>query len=893
MELGISPAGKLHSYPVSGQSIPKVITRAFEHDTGEGLFALAAQSSTSKLSTNLCFWREFACAYMAERCRTPEPGAGLEPIDFAMGDEQCVRLIGGAPPMTGAEYLSVNVLEWAWWTLDDWLRGQVNRGGGTLGDFLKKRAPHWHQVGRVCFHLAENKNDRECPFAFMATYVPHLSDSGQAKHQPLGNALRQYAGVDGKNALINLLSPVDLASKSSPLIRELVESGDIYYPLAWTPAEAYQFIREVPLYENAGLSVRLPDWWQKRARPQVTVQVGSNIKTGLTAASLLSFDVSISLGDQTLSAREWEEFMAAEAGLVLLKGRWVEVDPEKLAQTLAHWKKVEAQASEEGIGFIEGMRLLSGSSPDLSPVDARDEEQKWLSVQAGTGLRRALERLHGTRAPRPGKALRATLRPYQETGLNWLWQLSQLKLGACLADDMGLGKTLQVIALLLVIKKQTPDKPSLLVLPASLLGNWKDELARFAPTLDVLFVHPSHPSHPSQPSQEKRGQKNGRDQALPAGKDLVITTYGMLLRQDWLLERDWQLAILDEAQAIKNPASRQTRAVKKLRAESRIALTGTPVENRLSDLWSLFDFICPGLLGTAKRFQTFVKSLEAREHERFAPLRNLVQPYILRRLKTDQSIIADLPGKTEMLAYCGLGKRQAALYRRSVEELAAVLDKENEGIKRRGLVLAYLLRFKQICNHPAQWLGDGDYRPEDSGKFARLAELCEEIAARQEKVLVFTQFREMTEPLAAFLGECFGRPGLILHGGTPVAQRKQRVDRFQQDDGPPFFVLSIKAGGTGLNLTQASHVIHFDRWWNPAVENQATDRVFRIGQKRNVLVHKFVCRGTVEDKIDALITEKQALADDVVEHGAETLLTEMSNDDLLDLVSLDLENIDL
>jgi non-specific serine/threonine protein kinase len=373
-----------------------------------------------------------------------------------------------------------------------------------------------------------------------------------------------------------------------------------------------------------------------------------------------------------------------------------------------------------------------------------------------------------------------------------------------------------------------------------------------------------------------------------AQTDVVLTTYAMLLRQKWMLDARWRLVILDEAQAIKNPSARQTRAVKELQSEARIALTGTPVENRLSDLWSMFDFLCPGLLGSAERFKKFVKGLEAREHDRYAPLRNLVGPYILRRLKTDKSIIADLPDKTEMKAFCGLTKKQAALYARSVEELARALE-GLDGIKRRGLVLSYLMRFKQICNHPSQHLGDGGYEPDDSGKFDRLRGICEEIALRQEKVLVFTQFREMTEPVAAFLAGVFGRSGLILHGGTSVKKRRGLIEAFQSEQGPPFFVLSLKAGGTGLNLMAASHVVHFDRWWNPAVENQATDRAFRIGQHRNVVVHKFICRGTVEEKIDALIEEKSNLADDILKAGAESMLTEMSNEHLLQVVALDID----
>jgi non-specific serine/threonine protein kinase len=410
------------------------------------------------------------------------------------------------------------------------------------------------------------------------------------------------------------------------------------------------------------------------------------------------------------------------------------------------------------------------------------------------------------------------------------------------------------------------------------MANWAAESARFSPALRILIAHPSECS-----AAELRALDAGRLSSI----DLVITTYGTLLRAPTLADLQWRLAVLDEAQAIKNPGAKQTRQVKKLKAQSRIALTGTPVENRLTDLWSIFDFTHPGLLGTEKVFADFSKRLAQDEH--FGPLRALVRPYILRRLKSDKQVIADLPDKTELKAWCHLSAAQAALYQRAVKELAAALD-DAEGIGRRGVVLAFLMRFKQICNHPSQWLGDGAWNAGDSGKFARLRELAEVIAAKQEKVLVFTQFRETTEPLAAFLGAIFGREGLVLHGGTPVAKRRERVKRFQEDELTPFFVLSLKAGGAGINLTAASHVIHFDRWWNPAVENQATDRAFRIGQQRNVLVHKFVCRGTVEDRIDRLIESKQQLVKDVLEGGAELLLTEMSDSELLDLVKLDIHS---
>jgi non-specific serine/threonine protein kinase len=347
------------------------------------------------------------------------------------------------------------------------------------------------------------------------------------------------------------------------------------------------------------------------------------------------------------------------------------------------------------------------------------------------------------------------------------------------------------------------------------------------------------------------------------------------------------LAVLDEAQAIKNPDAKQTRAVKQLKAGARLALTGTPVENRLSDLWSIFDFVNPGLLGTAKQFTGFAKRLGDRPHGSYGPLRELVRPYILRRLKTDKTVISDLPDKTEIKAFCPLSRHQAALYEQAVRELAEQLA-DVEGIRRRGLVLAFLMRFKQICNHPSQWLGDGAWGEADSGKFARLREIAEVVAAKQEKMLVFTQFREVTAPLAAFLGSVFQRPGLVLHGETEVKKRKDLVRRFQEDETVGFFVLSLKAGGSGLNLTAASHVVHFDRWWNPAVENQATDRAFRIGQTKNVLVHKFVCRGTVEEKIDELIESKRHLSQQLLEGGADLLLTELKDEELLKLVALDI-----
>jgi non-specific serine/threonine protein kinase len=870
MELVVSPAGRLsflelqHSEgEFSGQTATAVTSRqqtaireAFESSSAAGLFALATIKFQGGLPAGLDYWREFAAGYMTRLCRTAEDAGGdWKPIPLPTSAE-LAGMVLNVPPLRGAEYVSASLLEELWGDLDGLVRDEA-AAYPALSEFLKAKSPLWHQVGRVCFHLAENRRDPDHPFAFLATYAPRLAGGGKVQYQPLSQALKEFAGDKNKQGLIHLLSPVQRASEKSEFVHELVQTSAIYHPLAWTPREAYRFLKEVPLLEDSGVLVRLPDWWKKRARPRVAVTIGDQKKNRLDTSAMLDFQVRLALGDQEVSYDEWQELMAAEDGLVLLKGQWVEVDRERLNEALEHWKQVERD-SHEGLSFVEGMRLLAGAPADLNASDNSQQlEEEWSFINAGAWMNELLEQL---RSPdtlsrdSSGKALKATLRPYQEVGVSWLKLLSGLGLGACLADDMGLGKTIQVLGLLLGQSqpKNNSGKPSLLVLPASLLANWKSELERFAPSLKAEFVHPSQ-----SPKDDLKRWEAKPKQAFSEA-DVVLTTYGMLLRQKWLADIGWRFVILDEAQAIKNPGTRQTKAVKKLKADARIALTGTPVENRLGDLWSLFDFICPGLLGSQAKFKQFIKGLNDREHDRYAPLRRLVQPYILRRLKTDKRIIADLPEKTEVQAYCGLTKPQAALYAKLVAELEKSL-KEKEGIQRRGLVLAYLMRFKQVCNHPSQLSGDGAFSPGDSGKFARLEEISEEVASRQEKMLVFTQFREMTDPLSLLLAKVFDRPGLVLHGGTAVKKRKELVDAFQADEGPPFFILSLKAGGTGLNLTAASHVVHFDRWWNPAVENQATDRAFRIGQKRNVLVHKFVCQGTIEEKIDELIREKTQL----------------------------------
>jgi non-specific serine/threonine protein kinase len=785
--------------------------------------------------------------------------------------------------MVGAEYLTPAVLGELWRGIDAAFDAELDESGLPVQVFLKSRHPAWNLVGRVHFNLAENRKDEEAPFAFIATYTTRLSAQGKAQHLPLGKALQEYAGAKNRERLLALLTPVQRAAEQCGWLKTMADAGEIFHPLRWTAQQALQFLKDAPALESAGVVVRMPANWRmnRPARPRVTATVGGKPPSQLGLDALLDFRMEVTLDGEKLSAAEIKRLLAHTDGLAFIRGRWVEIDTERLRRTLDHFEAIERRAVGEGLSFGEAMRLLAGAAISADAGEVQDGAA-WSQTVAGPWLAQtlaALRRPEGGHAG-PSRLLHGTLRPYQRDGLQWLHLLARLRLGACLADDMGLGKTIQVLSLLLALKEQASDaaKPSLLVAPASLLANWVAEIGRFAPSLKTVVVHPSAATTTTPLADGPTSL---------AGADLVITSYGFLSRAAWLGETPWRLAVIDEAQAIKNPGAKQTRAVKQIKADARIALTGTPIENRLGDLWSIFDFINPGLLGSARQFTSFAKQLAEREHNPYGPLRELVRPYILRRLKTDKSVIADLPDKTEMKVFCSLTRKQAALYQQAVGDMARQLE-EADGMQRRGIVLALLMRLKQICNHPSQWLGDNAWADEDSGKFARLREITEEIAARQEKALVFTQFREITSPLATFLAGIFGRSGLVLHGETEVRKRKDLVRRFQEDEDVPFFVLSLKAGGAGLNLTAASHVIHFDRWWNPAVENQATDRAFRIGQSKNVLVHKFVCRGTVEDKIDALIESKRALAGDFLSGGGEIALTEMADDELIKLVTLDL-----
>lgn len=906
------------------ESVADGAAGAFAASSASGLLYLATIAQTASLPLPLVFWRGWSRRILQGLSRLDEERferleesvqRGKRGIEAASelfpeppAESELTALIDSAPPMRGLEYLTPSLLQQLWReVLDEFAvrAGQLQNG---CRELLRNLNPDLHLLGRVTLHLAENKRDPERPFAFLATWASRLSNRAQVQHLPLAEALRHFAAEKDQQKLAELLVPVREAASRCGLIENLLSTKAIFRPQAWTADQAWSFLQAVPEMERAGLIVRVPDWWSARrtARPAVQVRIGDGRPTGVGLDMLLDFSVDLALDGVPLTTEERRRLLAAGEGLQLLRGKWVEVNSEKLKQALQQWQTLRDQHAD-GITLLEGMRLLAGTRLQSNDDTAEDSTGNWAGVLAGDWLGHALRELREPGSDLqcvPGAGLAATLRPYQAAGVRWLWQMLQLGLGACLADDMGLGKTIQVIDLILRLKSSAGTLPAargrravargaaaaagsaemhfLLVVPASLMSNWKQELQRFAPQLRVLVAHRS------ECEAETLRQLEQDPSEVLRGTDVVVTTYQVVRRAEWVFRVHWRLAVLDEAQAIRNPGSSQSKAVRRLQSASRIVLTGTPVENQLGDLWPLFDFCNPGLLGNLKQFSNFIKRVSRdQDASAAAALRKLVRPCILRRMKTDPGIAPDLPDKTELTVQCGLAPKQAVLYQQIVDEVAKQLKKV-DGMQRRGLVLSMLMRLKQLCNHPALLMNQPDFALEDSGKFQLLKGLCESIAERQEKVLVFTQFQTQCEPLAEFLRGVFRRSGLVLHGQVPVGKRKLLVQQFQEQDENAFFVISVKAGGTGLNLTAASHVIHFDRWWNPAVENQATDRAFRIGQKRSVLVQKFVCRGTLEERIDQIIRDKQALAADILGDGSETLLTEMNDRELMDFVALDL-----
>ncbi|HWQ41340.1 MAG TPA: DEAD/DEAH box helicase [Desulfosporosinus sp.] len=845
------------------------IYKRFLENANEALIFLGFSDRTGSMSDSLHYLRQIASTFVKKLAMNPDIEVLREKITVEIEEEEIEQLLQNAPYLKGVEYLNQTWLKRAWEKLHQSFGNIIQTYKGSVEELFAAFNPNLQLVGRVFFHLVESKKE-EYPFAFLATYSAEVTSDGKSKHLPLKNAIAEYG--ENSKKLLDLLATVNKATENSALISELVESGEIFHPLSLTAEEAYMFLKEIPVYEEAGILCRMPNWWKNKAESlKLSVNIGEKTPSRLNFEALVDFNAELFLGGESIKASELKKLLSEAEGLVLIKGKWVEVNRERLKKTLKAYEQAQKLMDKTDLSMIEALRFQMNAQKILEI----SEEACELEVTNGEWLKTVVSKLthpEMIETVECGDAFQASLRVYQERGLNWLHFMKTLGLGACLADDMGLGKTVQVIALLNYIRTKTQEK-ALLIVPASLIGNWMSEIAKFAPSLNYYVIHPS---------ENKNSEKD--DSSRLEGYDLFITTYGMLLKYDWLKTITWDTLILDEAQAIKNSGTKQTKVVKQLKASYKIAMTGTPIENRLSDLWSLFDFLNKGLLGSAKEFTAFTKKL-SETPEGYARLKRVVSPFILRRLKTDKSVISDLPEKIEMKTYATLTKKQVVIYNNLINDLIMKLESA-DGMDRKGLVLASLIKLKQICNHPDQLLGQNYYAEEESGKFARLREICETIAEKRERALIFTQFKEITEPLKDFLETVFQHKGLVLHGATAVPKRKDIVAKFQGLEYVPFMVLSIKAGGIGLNLTSANHVIHFDRWWNPAVENQATDRAFRIGQMKNVIVHKFITKGTIEEKIDLMIEDKTKLLQEIIPDHQENWITEMDNKQLVELFRL-------
>jgi superfamily II DNA or RNA helicase len=756
---------------------------------------------------------------------------------------------------------------------------------------------------RTCFRLIEpdgapDDDPWRVEFSLQSTEDPSLmlpaadvwAGSAGLGRAGAGGAGAGGAGSGGSDPVEQLLAGLGGAARLFPelagALREVAPCE-----LALDTAGAFGFLKQTgPLLAGAGFGVLLPDWVRKaRLGLKLTTKSKSAGTSPVTTSmfgmrDLVDFRYDLAVGDESLDPAELAELARRKIPLVRLRGQWVELDEAHLTAALRFLERNPPGQMSAGDALAAGLGLVQPA--DAPPVTVNADG--WLGdLLSGEADRR----LRPVSAP-PG--FTGTLRPYQERGLAWLSFLGELGLGGILADDMGLGKTIQLLSLIAAARSRPPQAgiasspagPTLLVCPMSLVGNWQREAAKFTPD---LCVHVHHGAD----------RLDGEElTAVLAGADLVITTYGVAARdRAALAEISWARVVCDEAQTIKNHATRQAQAVRALPAATRIALTGTPVENRLADLWSIMDFTNPGLLGSAAAFRKRYAIPVERHADADAveSLRKLTSPFCLRRLKTDKTIISDLPDKQEMKVWCNLTAEQASLYQATVDDMLSQIESADaelgeQSISRRGLVLATMAKLKQVCNHPAHLLGDGSRLPGRSGKLERLEEICDEIVAEGDKALCFTQYAEFGAMLRPHLAARLGCPVLFLHGGTSKKQRDAMVAEFGELDEPALFLLSLKAGGTGLNLTAASHVIHVDRWWNPAVEDQATDRAFRIGQRKNVQVRKFVCVGTLEERIDAMIEQKKALAEKIVGTG-ESWLTELSVADLRAVLELSPEAV--
>ncbi|MCD5411506.1 MAG: SNF2-related protein [Thermodesulfovibrionales bacterium] len=635
------------------QVLEKEIYRRFQEDIYSALLFLGLSDREIPLSVSLEFWRNFTGIFAAKLRQVQDIEQIREKIHISLEGKKIKEVLEKAPFMTGAEYLDEALLKFLWSRVETKFRQMIKGYDGTVEGFLKTYSPDVHLIGRVYFHLVENRKTEEYPFAFLATYSTSLSKQGRSRHIPLKFALEEYR--HHSQELLDILATIHLAAKKSDLVADLLDSGEVFHPLAWTPKDAFKFLKEIAIYEDSGILCRIPDWWKGGASSfKLVVAIGNTSPNYLGMDSILNFDAQILLGDTVITEKEARRILEESEGLAYIKGKWVEVNSEKLNQVLDLLEKTEGVIENGGLSLKEAMKMQLGAKSIFGDIHG----DGILEVSNGEWLESVIAKLRNPamiKPTLPGKGFKAKLRLYQQNGLNWLHFLHSLQFGACLADDMGLGKTVQILAFLDDLKTKKTEGANLLIIPASLLSNWQNEIIRFAPSLKFFIAHTGVNS---------KGKTIMKDDSFIDRYDLIITTYSLIQKYEAIKSYSWNYVILDEAQAIKNPGTKQARAVKRLKSRNRIVLTGTLIENSLSDLWSLYDFINPGLLGTSKEFAEYAQKIKNDSYG-YGRLKKVISPYILRRLKTDKSVISDLPDKIEMKTYSGLTKRQIVSYKKT------------------------------------------------------------------------------------------------------------------------------------------------------------------------------------------------------------------------------------
>ena len=823
----------------------------FYRDKIKFIYELAFQKIDYELSQSALFLYNVSKTFMKELLNIPglellRDGVELNP------SEECIEdLLDKKPYCIGTEFINKQWIQFIFQQLLNVFRREIKEFHGSVDLYFTQKDKKLKVPSRLFFHLVENP-EGDNPFAFMITYTTKVND--KVKHLPLKHALAEFK--NDKQKLKELISPINSIAAKSKFLKSLVENGELFSPVSISTTEAYDFLKETDLYENNGVICRIPNWWNnKTSKTKITVDLEQKIRDGLgflQEGNLVFFSPKMEYDGVEITKEEISELLSKTEGLSVIKGKWVEIDKEKLTDLMNQYDKLK----NDGTTISEVLRLTAKISDNNSNININCSNEDWLKE-----FIIKQEKNNPIFLNVPDEFI-GKLRPYQFDGYKWLLGMSQLKFGICLADDMGLGKTIEILSFLMAYYRINPNKKVLLIVPASLIGNWENEIKKFTPSLQYYVAN-----------------RINSNSLMIMNSSLTITTYQVAIKLESLYQNNWGLVILDEAQAIKNSDTITARKIKTLQRDSSIALTGTPIENNLLDLWSLFDFLNPGLLGNQSEFRSRI-NIKSNTEDNTNRLKYVINPFILRRLKTDKNIIPDLPEKNENDIYIDLTKEQIILYNNEVKKLENNIGLEDSKFMQKSKILTTILKLKQICNHPSQFLGDEDYSDQLSGKFMVLKEICQTIFEKREKVIIFTQFKEIIPALDNLVSGVFNRQGYVITGETTMNNRNKYIQDFQTTD-MPYMILTLKTAGVGINLTSAQNVIHFDRWWNPAVENQATDRAFRIGQTKTVNVYKFVSKNTIEEIINKMLITKKDISDSILDNVDENILTKLSSEELL------------